>query len=77
MANDRDLMPFLLGVGIRSLSVDPHNLPELQRQIGALTEDSARTYAEHLLAEPSLEGVHVVIDSDLHPLKNFLKEDAA
>lgn len=77
MANDRDLMPFLLGVGIRSLSVDPHHLPALQRQIGALTEHSARTYAERLLAEPSLEGIHAVMASDLHPLNNFMKEDTA
>ncbi|HQP30063.1 MAG TPA: phosphoenolpyruvate--protein phosphotransferase [Deltaproteobacteria bacterium] len=72
MANDRDLMPFLLGVGIRSLSVDPHHLPALQRQIGALTQESARAYAERLLDEPRLEGVRAVMESGVHPLKNVL-----
>jgi len=71
MANDRDLLPFLLGVGIHHLSVDPHHLPALQRQIGAITSAGARAYAERLLAEPSLEGVHAVMGSDLHPLKNY------
>ena len=76
MANDRDLLPFLLGVGIRHLSVDPHHLPVLQRRIGAITTEGARTYAERLLAEPSLEGVHAVMDSDLNPLKRNGEEGA-
>jgi len=76
MASDRDLLPFLLGVGIRHLSVDPHRLPVLQRQIGEITTEGARAYAERLLAESSLEGVHAVMKGDVHPLKKNGKEGA-
>ena len=76
MANDRDLMPFLLGIGIQGLSVDPHHLPGLQRRIGTITTAGAQAYAERLLAQPSLEGVHAVMDSDFHPLKKFFQEGA-
>jgi phosphotransferase system, enzyme I, PtsP len=72
MAFDRNLLPFLLGIGIRSLSVDPHHLPELQRHVGALSLGEAETYAAQLLAEASLEGVQAVIRSGANPLDRAL-----
>jgi len=61
MAFDPDLMPFLLGVGIRSLSVDPQYLTELQGRITAMSMAEAEAYAERLLAEASLVGVQRVL----------------
>jgi phosphotransferase system enzyme I (PtsP) len=61
MAFDRDLMPFLIGIGIDTLSVDPHHLPALQRQIRALSLGDAESYAARLLAEPTLAGVQAII----------------
>ena len=61
MASDRDLMPFLLGIGIRTLSVAPQHLPELQRRIAALSIGAAETYAAQLLTEASLAGVQEII----------------
>ena len=61
MASDPDLMPFLLGVGIHTLSADPQHLPELQRRIGETALADARTYAGALLAEPTLAGVQRAI----------------
>ena len=67
MAFDRDLMPFLLGIGIRTLSVAPQHLPELQRRITALSLGEAETYAARLLAEASLAGVQAIIRG-AHPV---------
>ena len=68
MASDRDLLPFLLGIGIPTLSVDPRHLPALQRQINAVTLSGVEAYAVRLLAEPSLEGVQNIIRSGANPL---------
>jgi phosphotransferase system enzyme I (PtsP) len=67
MASDRDLMPFLLGIGIRVLSVAPHQLPNLQQRIMALTLASAEAYAARLLAEFTLAGVQAVIAAGVQP----------
>lgn len=74
MAFDRDLMPFLLGIGIRALSVDPQYLPELQQRIGAIGMDEAKAYAGRLLAEASLAGVQRVIRGDVYPSARPLPE---
>jgi len=68
MASDRNLLPFLLGIGIRSLSVDPHHLPVLQRRINALSLTETETYAARLLKESTLEGVLEVIRSRSNPI---------
>jgi phosphotransferase system, enzyme I, PtsP len=68
MAFDRDLMPFLLGIGIRTLSVDPHYLPALQHQISKFTLAEAEMYAARLLKECTLEGVREVISSRSNPI---------
>ncbi|MHB9097959.1 MAG: phosphoenolpyruvate--protein phosphotransferase, partial [Syntrophales bacterium] len=65
MAFDKDLMPFLIGIGIQTLSVDPHHLPALQRQIGALSLGEAEAYAARLLAEPTLAGVQAIIGGSI------------
>jgi phosphotransferase system enzyme I (PtsP) len=67
MATDEDLMPFLIGIGIHALSVDPHHLPELQRRISALTFAEAQAYAARLLAEARLAGTQAVIRSGVSP----------
>ena len=74
MAFDRDLMPFLLGIGIRALSVAPLHLPELQRRITALSLGETEAYAAQLLAEASLAGVQAVIKSGANPLARALPD---
>lgn len=61
MALDRDLLPFLLGIGIRSFSVDPHQLPAVQGLVRAVSLAEAEDYAARLIAEPTLEGVQRVL----------------
>lgn len=57
MAHQKQYIPFLLGVGVRSLSVDPHYLAVLQDFIRALTVPSVQREAEAMLSECSIEGV--------------------
>lgn len=57
MAFDQELLPFLLGIGIRALSIDPQHLPALQRHIGRITLAEAEEYAAELLEEATLDGV--------------------
>ncbi|MCG8531011.1 MAG: hypothetical protein MI749_10130, partial [Desulfovibrionales bacterium] len=49
MAHDPDHIPFLLGVGIRRLSVDPQFLPDVRECIQALSIEEARDYSRALL----------------------------
>jgi phosphotransferase system enzyme I (PtsP) len=51
MAHDPDYIPFLLGVGIRTLSVDPQFLPSVQKAINALSLEKATAYAKRMLAQ--------------------------
>ena len=51
MAHDPDHIPFLLGVGIRTLSVDPQFLPSVQKIITAISMEEATAYAKRMLAQ--------------------------
>ncbi|MFP4354557.1 MAG: phosphoenolpyruvate--protein phosphotransferase [Phycisphaerae bacterium] len=57
MANEVRFLPLLIGLGIRSISVDPQYLPALAAWVGKLTLDGCRRQAELLLAETTLAGV--------------------
>jgi phosphotransferase system enzyme I (PtsP) len=74
MAHDPDLLPFLLGIGIRTLSADTQHLTELQQRIGAITLRDAEAYAAALLAESSFAGVQKVIDSGMNPGRRPVEE---
>jgi phosphotransferase system enzyme I (PtsP) len=49
MALDRRMIPFLLGIGLRILSMDPRHLPEIQQHIAGLSLPACRRQAEELL----------------------------
>lgn len=50
MAHETLYVPFLLGIGIRHLSVDPHYLPLLQQTIAATDMTEAAQHAEEVLS---------------------------
>ena len=56
-AHEERYLPFLLGIGIRTLSVDPQYLPPLQRAIGRLDIPTCQQQAQLLLSETTLAGV--------------------
>ncbi len=58
MGHDPSMIPFLLGIGIRRLSIDPQFMPAVSGQIAALSLEACEAYAGALLAADSLEAVH-------------------
>jgi phosphotransferase system enzyme I (PtsP) len=62
MAHEAEYIPFLLGIGIRSLSVNAKDLPAVQARITGLTMTDARAHADRLLAETTLSGARRVLD---------------
>ncbi len=61
MAHDLRFLPFLLGIGITQLSVDPHFLPDLQAAIGEMSVADATGYAQRLLAQNTVAGVDAIL----------------
>ncbi len=57
MAHQEELLPFLLGIGVRCLSVDPQFLPSVQKIIGAITMARAEKYAQKALGIATLEEI--------------------
>jgi phosphotransferase system enzyme I (PtsP) len=61
MAHDLRYIPFLIGIGIRTLSIDPHYLPEVQKQLLGLSPETAKDYAQQLLAESSIKNIEKLL----------------
>jgi len=57
MGHDPAFIPFLLGIGIRSLSLDPQFMPAVQGQIQRLDLGWAKDHAENLLGMSSIRAV--------------------
>lgn len=61
MGHDDTLIPFLLGIGVRRLSIDPQFMPAVQRCIAGLDIDFCREHARALTAAGSLEAVGKIL----------------
>ncbi len=61
MGHDAAMLPFLIGIGIRRLSIDPQFMPGLQRQISGLTIDACRDLADELLCVGSIAAVGEIL----------------
>ena len=57
MAQQPHYIPFLLGIGVRDLSVAPHRVGELHRLIQSIDVVSAERQAKGLLSESTVAGV--------------------
>lgn len=62
MAHEPEYIPFLLGIGIRSLSVNAKDLPLVQKRILSLSLEDMEAHARSLLAETTLAGTRRVLD---------------
>lgn len=60
MAHQKEFLPFLLGIGVRRLSVDPQFLPAVQKVIGGITIERSQSYAQRLLEASTLAEVEVI-----------------
>jgi phosphotransferase system enzyme I (PtsP) len=63
MAHEKDHIPFLLGVGIRTLSVDPQFLPMVQKTVMGFDMAIAKQYAAQMLAQTTVKGARSVLDA--------------
>jgi phosphotransferase system enzyme I (PtsP) len=62
LAHEKDYIPFLLGIGIRILSVYPKFLPSVQNMVSNLKISEAQAYAQRLLSEATIQGAHRTIE---------------
>jgi len=63
MATEKNLLPFLIGIGIHKLSMDPHAIPGVQKIIQAIHSREARAYARKLLRMGTIREIQEVLDS--------------
>jgi phosphotransferase system enzyme I (PtsP) len=63
MGHEPEFIPFFIGAGLRTFSVDPHFLRSVQEKIVNLSVSQASAYARALLAEPTLEGIQALLRS--------------
>ncbi len=61
MAHEPEYIPFLLGIGLRSLSVDPQFLIDLQSGITRIKMSDAEKYANQLLSQSTISGALEVL----------------
>ncbi len=61
MAQQEQYVPFLIGIGVRSLSVDPQYIPALRRLIGEIDLPQASRLAADLLEETTLAGIESIL----------------
>ena len=57
MAHRPEYLPLLVGLGVRTFSVDPHHLPDMQARLAALDLTQAQALAREILADPTIAGI--------------------
>ena len=62
MGHEPEFIPFLLGIGLRILSVDPLYLPMIQEYISGIRLSDAQKHTEILLAQDTVKGAQEVLD---------------
>ena len=70
VAHQRDYIPFLIGIGVNRLSVDPQFLPEIQKGIEAIDWQQAHAFAERLLTASTLSAVKQIM-ATANPVKTL------
>jgi phosphotransferase system enzyme I (PtsP) len=63
MGHDQEMIPFLLGIGIRQLSVDPQFMPDVYGHIARLDMDACREHARQVVATGTIAGVRRCLDA--------------
>ncbi len=67
MAHVQQYIPFLLGIGIRSLSVDPIYLLRIQQTIASVTIPETEALAQTLLAQSRISDITALLESQPVP----------
>jgi len=61
MAHEMDYIPFLVGVGVRVLSIDPQFMPAVQKCIADITVTDAETFSRELLSLVTVKDVKRIL----------------
>ncbi len=61
MARDLGFIPFLIGIGVRTLSLDPQFLPSVQHRISELNLIDAENFASDLMSQATIKGVKKIV----------------
>jgi phosphotransferase system enzyme I (PtsP) len=64
MGHDETMIPFLLGIGLRRLSIDPQFIPMVHRRIAELSVDACREHARALLSAGRIEAVQHILSRE-------------
>ena len=62
MGRDPRYLPFFVGLGVRTFSLEPAQIPKCQELVARLTVPQCREYASRLLAQQTVAGIETVID---------------
>ena len=64
MAHQEQYLPFLLGIGVRILSMDPRYLPRVQKAISGIDLEEAEATAENMLAQTKISDLTQTLNLD-------------
>lgn len=67
VAHEQQYVPFLLGIGVRTLSVDPAYLLRTQQTLGALSIRETETLAQSLLAQNRIRDIEAILAAQTIP----------
>ena len=72
MALNTELLKFLIGIGLRKISIDPQRIPEIQRFVVGLHTEEARQQSRRLLCFSTLREVNAYLENpgDLHATRS-------
>ncbi len=62
MAHQEQYLPFLLGIGVRTLSIDPHYLPRIQKAISEINLVEARAVSEDMLGRARISDLSLSLN---------------
>ena len=72
MAHQAQYLPFLVGIGVRSLSVEPIYLPAVQAAIAGIQLQAAQALAERMVAATTVEEVAALLPVEEPDTENLL-----
>ncbi len=61
MAHQERYLPYVLGIGVRKLSLDPHYIPKIQRTIQNINLKEAEKMARHALNQTRISSIEKII----------------
>jgi phosphotransferase system enzyme I (PtsP) len=64
MALNEDMLKFLVGIGIRKISIDPQQIPRVQAYLCSLHTEEARRHARKLLRFGTLREINAFLESE-------------